>query len=212
MSWIHLDDLVRLLVWAAERREGLGVINGVAPAPVRNTEFTAALARTLGRPAVIPVPALALRTALGDLSTVLLASQRVVPAAATQAGFRFDFPTIDAALADCCAEPGHEDVWEQWLPAPPEAVFPFFSNPYNLEAITPDFLQFRVLADLDVLGAGRHADRLSAVTPRRSATLAERDRGLGASAALRRPTDAGTLRALASHARVRAEGRRHADS
>ena len=145
MSWIHLDDLVRLLVWAAGRREGLGVMNGVAPAPMRNAEFTAALARTLGRPAVIPVPALALRTALGDLSTVLLASQRVVPAAATRAGFRFEFPTIDAALADCCAEPGHEDIWEQWLPAPPEAVFPFFSNPYNLEAITPDFLQFRVL-------------------------------------------------------------------
>ena len=145
MSWIHLDDLVGLLVWAAGYREGLGVLNGVAPAPARNAEFTAALARTLGRLAVMPVPALALRIALGDLSTVLLASQRVVPAAATQLGFRFRYPTIDTALAECCAEPLHEESWEQWLPAPPEAVFPFFSDPRNLEAITPDFLRFRVL-------------------------------------------------------------------
>ena len=81
-------------------------------------------------------------------------------------GFRFRYPTIDTALAECCAEPRHEESWEQWLPAPPEAVFPFFSDPRNLEAITPDFLRFRVLRTSTSSDAGRHEDRLSAVTSR----------------------------------------------
>ena len=188
------------------------MLNGVAPAPVRNTEFTAALARTLGRLAVIPVPALALR----------ISARRPVDSAPGQPAGRpcrrdpgwvpIRYPDDRRRAGRLLRRALHEDVWEQWLPAPPEAVFPFFSDPYNLEAITPDFLRFRVAPDLDVHGAGRHEDRLSAVTSRAPLALAERDRGLGATAALRRPTDAGTLHALASHPRVRAAGRRHADS
>jgi len=72
----------------------------VAPQPVTNAEFTRELARALHRPALLPVPALALRLLLGEMSEVLLASQRVVPQAAEAAGFRFRFPELGGALGN----------------------------------------------------------------------------------------------------------------
>ena len=70
-----------------------------APGPVRNAEFTKALGRALGRPTVLPVPALALKIALGELSDVLLTGQRAMPAKADAIGYRFRYPRIDDALA-----------------------------------------------------------------------------------------------------------------
>jgi NAD dependent epimerase/dehydratase family enzyme len=84
-----------------------GVVNGVAPTPVTNAEFTVALGRALHRPAVLPVPALALRLALGEMSTVLLAGQRVLPRAAQRFGFEFRYPEIGPALADLCSTRDH---------------------------------------------------------------------------------------------------------
>jgi uncharacterized protein (TIGR01777 family) len=103
MSWIHVDDLVRLFAHAIEHADVRGVLNGVAPAPVTNAEFTAALGRALHRPAVLPVPALGLRLALGEMSAMLLASQRVLPRAAQRFGFTFRYPEIGPALTDLCA-------------------------------------------------------------------------------------------------------------
>ncbi len=100
MPWIHVADLARLFVFAAETSSLSGPINGSAPEPVRNVDFTRALGRAVGRPTLFPAPAFALRIALGEFSEVLLASQRVVPSAALAAGFEFDYQTIDAALAD----------------------------------------------------------------------------------------------------------------
>ncbi len=145
MSWIHRDDLVALLRFALERPALSGVVNAVAPEPVRNDAFTRTLATTLGRPALLPVPAVALRIALGEMSTILLGSQRVRPAAATDAGFAFRYPELGAALADIVGERGHEIEYEQWLGRQPADVFRFFTDPHNLERITPDFLRFRVL-------------------------------------------------------------------
>lgn len=100
MSWIHRDDLVRLIVHAIVTPTLQGAVNGTAPEPVRNVEFASALGRALRRPAVIPVPAFPLRLALGDFAEeLLLSGQRVVPAAALASGFRFTYPTLDAALA-----------------------------------------------------------------------------------------------------------------
>jgi uncharacterized protein (TIGR01777 family) len=107
MSWIHVDDLVGLFAYAIEHAEVCGVLNGVAPAPVTNAEFTAALGRALRRPAVLPVPALGLRLALGEMSTMLLAGQRVVPRAAQRFGFEFRYPKIEPALADLCSAHDH---------------------------------------------------------------------------------------------------------
>lgn len=100
MPWIRVDDLARLLLYAAETNSLRGPVNGAAPHPVRNSDFTRALARAVRRPALLPAPAFGLRLALGEFAEVLLASQRVIPRAATNAGFRFRFPTMDSALAD----------------------------------------------------------------------------------------------------------------
>jgi len=144
-SWIHLRDLVALLRFAIENPAVSGVVNGVAPEPVTNTTFTAELARALHRPALLPVPAWALRAAFGEMSQVLLGSQRVLPRRAEQLGFGFRHPSLRSALDDVCADSSQELLVEQRLARPPAQVFSFFSDPGNLEKITPDFLRFRIL-------------------------------------------------------------------
>lgn len=103
MSWVHRDDVVAMLLAALADPSWVGAVNATAPHPVTNAAFTTALGRALHRPAVLPVPAFALRLLLGDMATMLLTGQRVLPAAATARGFSFRFPTLDAALADCLA-------------------------------------------------------------------------------------------------------------
>jgi len=144
MSWIHIDDLVELLVASLENPGLRGVVNGVAPNPVTNTEFTKALGRALHRPTLIPVPRFALQLALGDRSSLLFASQRVLPKAAESAGFEFQYGTIEWALDDL-VDGVHEIHAEQWVNRPLAEVFPFFSDARNLEQLTPAFLNFQVL-------------------------------------------------------------------
>jgi uncharacterized protein (TIGR01777 family) len=100
MSWIHLDDLVEMYLFAAENAKVEGPLNGVAPNPVRNAEFTNALAGALRRPAIFPVPEFALQLAFGEMSRILFESQRIEPAAAARAGFAWRFAALDAALKD----------------------------------------------------------------------------------------------------------------
>ena len=99
MSWVHLADLAAMYQYAVEH-EVRGALNGVAPIPVTNTDFTQTLAKTLHRPALFPVPAFALKLLFGEMSEVLLASQRVLPAAPEAAGFKFRFPELGGALTD----------------------------------------------------------------------------------------------------------------
>ena len=99
MSWIHRDDVVGLVLAALDGAAYAGPVNATAPAPARNRDFTRALARAVHRPAVLPAPAFALRLALGEMADILLTGQRVVPAAATAAGYAFRHPDLDAALA-----------------------------------------------------------------------------------------------------------------
>jgi len=99
MSWIHLDDLAALFRFALANPIA-GPVNAVAPQPAANADFTRELGRALHRPALFPMPKLALRLLLGEMSEVLLASQRVVPQAAEAAGFQFRFPELGGALAD----------------------------------------------------------------------------------------------------------------
>jgi uncharacterized protein (TIGR01777 family) len=100
MSWIHLDDLISLVTFLIGNPQVAGAVNASSPNPVTNAEFTRELARALHRPAVLPVPKLALKLLFGEMSQVVLASQRAVPAAACAAGFSFRFPEIGAALRD----------------------------------------------------------------------------------------------------------------
>jgi NAD dependent epimerase/dehydratase family enzyme len=100
MSWISLEDTVAAILFALETPWLAGAVNVVSPNPVRNAEFTRALARHVHRPAVLPVPAFALRLALGQMADeALLASARVIPAKLLSAGFKFAYPTLDGALA-----------------------------------------------------------------------------------------------------------------
>lgn len=99
--WIHVDDVVGVLLHAAADGELGGPVNLVAPEPATNAEFTAALARALGRAAPFVVPGFALKLALGGIADeMLLAGQRMSPARVLQAGYVFRFPLLREALRD----------------------------------------------------------------------------------------------------------------
>ena len=98
ISWIHLDDLVRLIEHALHEAGVSGAINATAPEPKTNREFSRTLGAALSRPSWAPVPAFVLRLALGEMAEMLLNGQRVVPAAADAHGFQFQYPTLEAAL------------------------------------------------------------------------------------------------------------------
>jgi len=99
MSWVALDDIARFVLRAIDDAVFDGPVNVTSPSPVRNREFTEALAVQLGRPAVLPAPAFALRAVFGEMAdAMLLSGQRVRPARLLAAGFEFDQPTIDVAL------------------------------------------------------------------------------------------------------------------
>jgi uncharacterized protein (TIGR01777 family) len=107
MSWIALDDLVFVLESAIFDERLVGPVNAVAPEPVRNADFTRVLARILGRPALAPVPAFALRALAGGLADeLLLASIRVAPRALERCGFRHARPTLEEALASLLRKAG----------------------------------------------------------------------------------------------------------
>jgi uncharacterized protein (TIGR01777 family) len=99
MPWIHLADLAAMFQFAVENPVS-GALNGVAPIPVSNADFTQTLARVVHRPAIFPVPVFGLKLLFGEMSEILLASQRVLPAAAEAAGFKFRFPELGGALED----------------------------------------------------------------------------------------------------------------
>jgi uncharacterized protein len=99
-SWIHLRDVVRAYLFALDTPGLGGAVNLVAPGNVRNAELARALGAAMHRPSWIPVPGFAVRAAVGEFADYVLHGRRAVPARLEQAGFRFDFPEIDAALAD----------------------------------------------------------------------------------------------------------------
>ena len=99
LPWIHVGDLVAGMLHALDSRLS-GPVNGTAPEPERNAEFTRRLAAALHRPAVLHAPGWALRLGLGGFASALLGSQRAIPTALLADGFRFRYPTFEAALAD----------------------------------------------------------------------------------------------------------------
>ncbi|HLY17037.1 MAG TPA: TIGR01777 family oxidoreductase [Bryobacteraceae bacterium] len=102
MSWIHQDDLVALIQHAIDNPVR-GAMNGTAPNPVTNADFTKGLAHALGRPAIVPMPAITLKFMFGEMSEIMLASQRVLPKAAEDAGYAFRYPSLEPALASVLA-------------------------------------------------------------------------------------------------------------
>ncbi|NBW98071.1 TIGR01777 family protein [bacterium] len=98
MSWIHVQDVVGLLIFALKNASVKGAMNTVAPHPVTNAAFSKALGKALHRPAFMPAPAFALKLAMGELSALVLHSQRVIPEVAEKAGYKFIYPEIQPAL------------------------------------------------------------------------------------------------------------------
>jgi len=100
MSWVHIDDVVGLILHAIRTPSLEGPLNVTAPEPVRNKEFSKALGRALHRPAVLPTPVFALKLAYGEFADILATGQRVIPAKAEASGYAFRFPELDPALRD----------------------------------------------------------------------------------------------------------------
>ena len=164
--WIHLHDLVKLVVTAVADERYAGPVNGVAPGQATSTTFARALGRVLHRPAMLPTPALALRAIFGEAAVVLLASQRVEPQAAQRLGFIWDFPSLDAALRDVIVgapvaigpATAHGAKFELQtrtvVNAPIDETFAFFSKAGNLGLITPAAMNFRIVGRIPPMAEG----------------------------------------------------------
>ncbi|MEY4630522.1 MAG: hypothetical protein RIQ81_642 [Pseudomonadota bacterium] len=149
LSWIHIDDMIRMIMWSITTTKASGTYNATAPEPATNAAFTHELARLVKRPVFMPAPEVALKVALGSRAALVLGSQKVFPRRAITQGFSFKFNTVKEALQNLCSDDIERGVSEilvrQWLPRPLAEVFPFFQNEKNLEILTPPFLNFHVV-------------------------------------------------------------------
>jgi uncharacterized protein (TIGR01777 family) len=100
MSWIHHADMVGIFLLALDHAEAKGPLNGTAPEPVTNKQFSKALGRALHRPAFFWTPAFGLRLMLGEVAQIVTTGQRVLPKRPLALGYQYKFPTLDAALKD----------------------------------------------------------------------------------------------------------------
>jgi len=99
-SWIHQEDLARMILFAIDQEGISGPLNGVGPRPVTNKEFSRTLGKVLHRPALLPAPVFGLRLLLGEVAGMLVADQKVLPQKALEAGFEFEHGEIEPALRD----------------------------------------------------------------------------------------------------------------
>ncbi len=136
MSWIHIDDLVQLILNCLTNKEAQGVINAVSPEAVTNKEFMFTVNQIFKKKMGPPLPAFILKAFLGEMSQILLYSQRVESLVIEKLGFKFKFPQLQKALEDVTL------LWldgagvlchEQYLPGSPEKNFIYFSEVKNFE-------------------------------------------------------------------------------
>jgi uncharacterized protein (TIGR01777 family) len=104
VPWIHLADVVGALLCCVDDAGAEGPVNVTAPNPITNAELSRALGRALGRPAVLPVPGFAVKLLYGEMSEMVTAGQRVVPARLQSLGYRFQHPDVEAALRDVLSD------------------------------------------------------------------------------------------------------------
>jgi len=100
MSWIHHEDMTGVLLLALDNNEAVGPLNATAPNPVANRDFATAFGKALHRPSFMPTPRFVLRVMLGESADVVTTGQRVLPKKTMALGYSYQFPQIDAALAD----------------------------------------------------------------------------------------------------------------
>ena len=97
-SWISLRDEIKALTYLLDNESMVGPVNLTGPAPATNAEVTSAMGTVLGRPTLFPVPAFALKTVLGEFSTEILSSARVIPAVLESSDFSWEDPTVESAI------------------------------------------------------------------------------------------------------------------
>jgi uncharacterized protein (TIGR01777 family) len=100
LPWVHLDDVVGAILFELDSETASGPVNLTAPEPPTNRDFSKALGRVLHRPALAPVPALAVRALYGEMANIVTTGQRAVPTRLTELGYGFRQPELDAALRD----------------------------------------------------------------------------------------------------------------
>jgi uncharacterized protein len=100
MSWVHIDDEVGAIRHLMNDKSATGAFNLTAPNPVQNREFARVLGKVMGRPAFVPAPAFAFRLAFGEVATLVVDGQRVIPGKLQEAGFQFKFESLEPALKD----------------------------------------------------------------------------------------------------------------
>jgi len=146
--WIHIEDVVGLIDYALKGHIANGPINAVAPESVTQLQFAKELARVLHRPQILRVPKPILRSLLGEVSWELTASRRAIN---TETGYIYRYPALKLALQNLLSDRESKRngmrryQTEMWVDAPIDKVFAFFSDPANLEQITPPWLKFKML-------------------------------------------------------------------
>jgi hypothetical protein len=100
VPWIHLDDVVGGLMHCLDHEDAAGPVNLTAPIPVTNAELSRALGHALGRPAVLPVPNMAIKLLYGEMAEMVTTGQRAIPARLGELGYEFRHPAIEPALKD----------------------------------------------------------------------------------------------------------------
>lgn len=102
LPWIYIDDIAKMIQFAIENEKVSGVLNGVAPQVITNKEFSTAFGKAMWRPAIIPVPKMALDIAFGnERAKIMTEGQKVIPQRALEYGFKYDYPDIDSACKKC---------------------------------------------------------------------------------------------------------------
>lgn len=147
MSWIDIQDIVGLFIFALENENVRGPLNGVAPFPVTNKVFSEKLASSIGRSLALPVPSLAIKVLFGEAAGTILSSIRCSADRAKSLGYQFKSPDLMKTLEKHCTPYKlREEIMssEQFVPCPPEQLFEFFRDPKNLEEITPPTLSFHI--------------------------------------------------------------------
>lgn len=153
-SWIHKGDLISIVLKSIEDHRYEGPINCVSPQVVDNRELTKTLAKQLGRPAVLPAPSSVIKLVLGEMATIIVDGQKVMPKRLKELSFSFSFASLEEALKDLYgSKPVGLDGGlvrcevfsaKQYIERPLDKVFQFFSDPHNLEKITPPLLKFKI--------------------------------------------------------------------
>ncbi len=149
MSWIHIDDVAKIFIESLFNISFEGVINATSPNPVKNKKLTTLLGKVLGKPTLLPVPKTMLKLMYGEMSQIMTDSQRIIPKVLLQKKFEFLYSDLEKALSEIYNVRNGKTSFcltrYQWIPGQRKNIFSFFSNASNLEMITPDSLNFKIL-------------------------------------------------------------------